>query len=324
MSRRILITGAPGFIGTHLSRRLIADGNTVVGLDNFDPFYDIEIKRRSVAELESSGSFSLIEGDIRDPETCARAVSGVDGVVHLAALAGVRPSIQAPERYMDVNVHGTQILLNAWQAEAGGSQKPFVFGSSSSVYGGNTKVPFAEDDPVNSPVSPYAASKRAGELICSTFHHLTDLPMTCLRFFTVFGPGQRPEMAIHKFSRKIMAGEPLPFFGDGSTRRDYTFVADIVDGIVASLNAADGFHIYNLGGADTTTLAELVDLIATTLGKEAILDRQPDQPGDVPATFADTTRSKAELGYERRVPLPEGVKRFTDWYLAEREAGRLD
>jgi UDP-glucuronate 4-epimerase len=329
VARRILITGAPGFIGTHLSTRLLQNGDHVVGLDNFDPFYDVAIKHRNLERLRELGgaAFSLIEGDLRDADACAAAVDGVDGVVHLAALAGVRPSIQNPVRYMDVNVRGTQILLDAWQAVAAGTGKPFVFGSSSSVYGGNEKVPFAEDDPVDHPVSPYAASKRAGELICSTFHHLSGLPMTCLRFFTVFGPGQRPEMAIHKFARKIMAGEPLPFFGDGSSRRDYTFVADIVDGVTAALYrdpaVSGGYRIYNLGGAETTTLEELVRLIETTLGKAAVLDRQPDQPGDVPATFADVTRAGAELGYERRVPLAAGLRRFAEWYLSERDAGRL-
>ena len=260
MSRRILITGAPGFIGTHLTTRLLSDGDQVIGFDNFDPFYDVAIKRRNVERLREIGgdSFTLIEGDLRDADACAAAVDGVDGIVHLAALAGVRPSIQDPVRYMDVNVRGTQILLDAWQNVAAGTSRPFVFGSSSSVYGGNEKVPFSEDDPVNNPVSPYAASKRAGELLCSTFHHLTGIPVTCLRFFTVFGPGQRPEMAIHKFSRKVLAGEPLPFFGDGSTRRDYTFVSDIVDGVTAALGRdpgdADRYRIFNLGGAETTTL----------------------------------------------------------------------
>ncbi len=329
MSRRILITGAPGFIGTHLTTRLLSDGDQVIGFDNFDPFYDVAIKRRNVERLREIGgdSFTLIEGDLRDADACAAAVDGVDGIVHLAALAGVRPSIQDPVRYMDVNVRGTQILLDAWQNVAAGTSRPFVFGSSSSVYGGNEKVPFSEDDPVNNPVSPYAASKRAGELLCSTFHHLTGIPVTCLRFFTVFGPGQRPEMAIHKFSRKVLAGEPLPFFGDGSTRRDYTFVSDIVDGVTAALGRdpgdADRYRIFNLGGAETTTLAELVQIIEKTLGKSAILDRQPEQPGDVPATFADVSRATAELGYQRRVPLAEGISRFAEWYLAERGAGRL-
>ena len=327
MSRRILITGAPGFIGTHLTTRLLSDGDQVIGFDNFDPFYDVAIKRRNVERLREIGgdSFTLIEGDLRDADACAAAVDGVDGIVHLAALAGVRPSIQDPVRYMDVNVRGTQILLDAWQNVAAGTSRPF--GSSSSVYGGNEKVPFSEDDPVNNPVSPYAASKRAGELLCSTFHHLTGIPVTCLRFFTVFGPGQRPEMAIHKFSRKVLAGEPLPFFGDGSTRRDYTFVSDIVDGVTAALGRdpgdADRYRIFNLGGAETTTLAELVQIIEKTLGKSAILDRQPEQPGDVPATFADVSRATAELGYQRRVPLAEGISRFAEWYLAERGAGRL-
>ncbi len=325
MSRHILVTGAAGFIGTHLARRLLAAGDRIVGLDNFDPFYDLEIKRRNIAQLQDEGgeAFRMIEGDIRDPDDCREAVRGVDGIVHLAALTGVRPSIQEPARYMDINVRGTQILLDAWRVEAAGSSKPFVFGSSSSVYGGNEKVPFAEDDPVDHPVSPYAASKRAGELISSTFHSLTGLPVTCLRFFTVFGPGQRPEMAIHKFSRMILLGEPLPLFGDGSTRRDYTFVSDIVDGVVAALDRLDGYRIYNLGGADTTTLDELVAAIESAIGKSAVLDRQPDQPGDVPATFADTDRAAAELGYHRKVSLRDGLAQFAEWYLAEREAGRL-
>jgi UDP-glucuronate 4-epimerase len=286
--RRVLITGGAGFIGAHLCQRHLAAGDAVVVLDNFDPFYDVAIKRRKVDGLgeEFGDRFTLIEGDLRRPEDCERAVRGVDGVVHLAALAGVRPSIQAPARYMDVNVVGTQVLLDAVQAEVArrGARLPFVFGSSSSVYGGNREVPFAESHRVDAPVSPYAASKRAGELICSTFHHLTGVPTTCLRFFTVYGPGQRPEMAIHKFSRMIMAGEPLPFFGDGSSSRDYTFVSDIVDGIVAALAKADGFRIYNLGGSDTTTLAGLVQGLEAALGRTARLDSQPDQPGDVPIT----------------------------------------
>ena len=326
MPRRILVTGAAGFIGTHVTRRLLSAGDTVVALDNFDPFYDLAIKHRNVEEMRALGGerFHLIEGDLRDPDACREAVRGADGVIHLAALAGVRPSIQAPERYMDVNVRGTQILLDAWQREAGESKHPFVFGSSSSVYGGNTKVPFSEADPVNHPVSPYAASKRAGELICSTFHTLTGIPVTCLRFFTVFGPGQRPEMAIHKFSRMILSDQPIPFFGDGTTRRDYTFVQDIVDGILAALDRAEGYRIYNLGGADTTTLKELVEAIESTLGKTATLDRKPDQPGDVPATYADISRAAAELDYQRNVPLRDGLSQFATWYLAEREAGRLE
>jgi UDP-glucuronate 4-epimerase len=220
-----------------------------------------------------------------------------------------------------VNVRGTQVLLDKLRELE--LDIPFIFGSSSSVYGGNTKVPFCEDDPVGTPISPYAASKRAGELVCHAWHHLSGNPMTCLRFFTVYGPRQRPEMAIHKFSRLILAGEKIPFFGDGSTRRDYTYVDDIVDGVVASLDRAEGYKIYNLGGAETTTLAELVSMLEQALGKKAELCRLPEQPGDVKQTFADVSRAQRDLGYEVKVPIAEGLQPWTEWYLAERGAGRL-
>lgn len=323
---RILITGGAGFIGTHLGARILAEGGEVVVLDNFDPFYDIGIKRRKVEKLQDQfgDRYRLVEGDIRNPEDCQRAVAGVDAVMHLAALAGVRPSLEDPARYMDVNVTGTQVLLNAVQAEHHRGQAiKLVFGSSSSVYGGNEKVPFSEADPVNGPVSPYAASKRSGELLCHSFHHLTGIPVTCLRFFTVFGPGQRPDLAIHKFGRMILAGEPLPFFGDGSTSRDYTFVTDIVDGVVRAIERADGYHIYNLGGNDRTTLTELVAGIEKAFGAEAVLDHQPEQPGDVRRTYADISLAERELGYRRQVDIAEGLRRFAEWFLAERAAGRL-
>lgn len=323
---RILITGGAGFIGTHLAAHLLAAGEEVAVLDNFDPFYDLEIKRRGVAALRSEFGerYTLIEGDIRAFADCQRAVAGADAVVHLAALAGVRPSLQDPARYVDVNVTGTQTLLNAVQAEhERGQAIRLVFGSSSSVYGGNLKVPFAESDPVNGPISPYAASKRAGELLCHSFHHLSGIPVTCLRFFTVFGPGQRPDLAIHKFSRMILAAEPLPIYGDGSTSRDYTYVTDIVDGVVRAIERADGYSIYNLGGNDRTTLSELVAGIEAAFGATAVLDRQPDQPGDVPHTYADTTLAEQKLGYRRQVGIDEGLRRFADWFLAERAAGRV-
>lgn len=326
---RILVTGGAGFIGSHLARRLFERGDSVVVLDNLDPYYDVAIKRRNLANLEdiAGGRLTWIEGDIRDASICGEALQGVDGVIHLAALAGVRPSLAEPSRYMDVNVRGTQVLLDAWrdQADAGriGRTVPFVFGSSSSVYGGNEKVPFSEEDAVDEPISPYASSKRAGELLAFTFHHLTESPVACLRFFTVYGPGQRPEMAIHKFCRLIVRGEPLPFYGDGSTRRDYTFVSDIIDGVVSALDRAKGYRIYNLGGAATTTLAELVQLLESALGRTAALDRQPEQPGDVEKTHADVRRAQDELGYVCKVPIAEGLRRFVDWYSAEHQAGRL-
>lgn len=319
---RILITGAAGFIGSHLARALLDAGRTVRVLDNFDPFYDVAIKRRNLDELRRAGGkrFAFLEGDLRDAAVCGRAAAGVDGIVHLAALAGVRPSIQDPVRYMDVNVRGTEILL---QATRGRPEVPFILGSSSSVYGGNTKVPFAETDPVDRPVSPYAASKKANEVQCHAFHHLHGNPVSCMRFFTVYGPGQRPEMAIHKFARHILAGLPIPFFGDGGSRRDYTYVDDIVTGLVAALERARGYEIYNLGGSATTSLAELVQMLEEVLDRKAVLERLPDQPGDVPQTFADIGKAERELGYRCTVPVREGLRRFAAWYRREREAGRV-
>jgi UDP-glucuronate 4-epimerase len=318
----VLVTGGAGFIGTHVARRLLAEGHTVRILDNLDPFYDVDVKRRNVERLsaDAGSRLSVTIGDIRDAATVATASRDVDAVLHLAALAGVRPSIADPVRYMDVNVTGTQVVLQALRDRP---QVRFVFAGSSSVYGGNPKVPFHEDDPVDHPVSPYAASKKAGEVLCHCFHWLHGNPTTVLRFFTVYGPGQRPEMAIHMFCRRILAGDPLPFFGDGSSRRDYTYVDDIVDGVVRALERADGYRIYNLGGAATTSLAELVAALEAATGRTAILDRKPDQAGDVRATFADVSRARAELGYAAKVDLAEGLRRFVEWYRAERAEGRV-
>ena len=319
----ILITGGAGFIGAHVARRFLSLGHRVRVLDNFDPFYDESIKRRNVEvtrESAAAGAFELIEGDILDPDDCAVATRDVDGIVHAAALAGVRPSIEAPQRYMEVNVTGTQRLLDAVR------DRPavrIVFASSSSVYGGNEKVPFAEADPVDRPISPYAASKKAGEMVCYAFHHLNGHPLTCLRFFTVYGPGQRPEMAIHLFSRRIVGGESIPMFGDGGTSRDYTYVDDIVDGVVAAYERAEGFHVYNLGGAVTTTLAELVAGLERVFGRTADIERLPIQPGDVERTWADVSLAERDLGYRPRIGLADGLAEFATWYEAERAAGRL-
>ena len=257
----------------------------------------------------------LIEGDIRAIDDCQQAVEDVDAVVHLAALAGVRPSLQDPARYVDVNVTGTQTLLNAVRAEHDrGRGIRFVLGSSSSVYGGNRKVPFAESDPVNGPVSPYAASKRAAELLCHSFHHLSGIPVTCLRFFTVYGPRQRPEMAIHKFVRMASAGESLPFYGDGTTARDYTYIDDIVQGVVAAIDHCEGYEIYNLGESQTTTLSELVESVGSALGVEVVLDRQPMQPGDVPESFAHINKSTEMLGFRPTTDISDGIPKFIKWY----------
>jgi UDP-glucuronate 4-epimerase len=318
---RVLITGGAGFIGSHLAQRLLAEGADVRVLDNLDPFYDPAIKRRNLELLREAGGdrFAFVEGDLRDADACRQAVDGRETIVHLAALAGVRPSLQDPVRYMDVNVTGTQLLLQ--QIRDPGVR--FVFGSSSSVYGGNEQVPFGEDQNVDHPVSPYAASKKAGEVLCYTWHHLHGNPVTCLRFFTVYGPRQRPEMAIHKFARMITDGEPIPFFGDGNSRRDYTFVTDIVSGVRAAMDRDQGYAIYNLGGAATTSLSELVQHLERALDRQAVLDRQPDQPGDVPITYADVSRAERELGYRCTTPLADGVQKFCRWYVDEKAAQRV-
>lgn len=319
--RSVLITGGAGFIGFHLGARLLQAGVRVRVLDNLDPFYDVAIKRRNLEELAGAGGerFEFVVGDLRSADACRRGVAGVDAVVHLGALAGVRPSILDPVRYMDVNVTGTQTLLQQIEDRA----TVVVFGSSSSIYGGNTKVPFAEADPVDRPVSPYAASKRAGELLCATWHHLRGNPVACLRFFTVYGPRQRPEMAIHQFARHITNGTELPFHGDGNSRRDYTYVDDIVTGIVAAIEKRPAYAIYNLGGSAVTTLSELVELLEQRLGRKARKRQLPDQPGDVPVTYADITLAARELGYRCTTPLADGLTKFCAWYQREKAAGRV-
>jgi UDP-glucuronate 4-epimerase len=321
MPASVLVTGAAGFIGSHLSEALLARGDRVVGLDNFNDFYDPAIKRGNLAALLGQPGFTLVEADIRDAAAVARAFAahGPTSVVHLAAMAGVRPSLQDPALYHDVNCTGTAIVLQA--AHAAGVRR-FVFGSSSSVYGGNPKVPFHEDDDVSHPVSPYAATKRANELTCHTFHHLYGMDIACLRFFTVYGPRQRPEMAIHKFVRLTAAGESLPLFGDGRSERDYTYIDDILDGVLKAHDRSRGFRIYNLGESRTISLRELVAAIGRALGKEPRVDWLPPQPGDVPRTFADIGRARAELGYDPRVDLDEGLRRFVDWFAAQRRAAR--
>jgi UDP-glucuronate 4-epimerase len=312
----ILITGAAGFIGSHLAERLCARGDEVVGLDNFDPFYGRAVKEANLAALRRGRPFSLIEGDIRDPAALGRAFSPrrPDLVVHLAALAGVRPSLAEPARYADVNVTGTQRLVDA--AAAHGVRR-LVFASSSSVYGLDSLPPFKESDPCLQPVSPYASTKRAGELLLFVAHHLYALDVTCLRFFTVFGPRQRPDLAIHKFARLIAAGQPIELYGDGSSSRDYTFIDDIIDGVVAAIDQANGvkpdYRIYNLGGSRTTTLLQLVELLGQALGKTPRVEWRPEQPGDMKRTLADVTLSARALGYAPHVSMQDGLRRFVDW-----------
>ena len=312
---RILVTGGAGFIGSHASERLIERGDQVVVLDNFNDFYDPAIKRENVRDLQAE----VVEGDIRDQSLIERLfrTREFDVVLHLAAMAGVRRSLLDPLHYIDVNVRGTQILLDAMRKHEGARM---VFASSSSVYGTNERVPFREDDDIHQPVSPYATTKRAGELLCYTHHHLYGAPITCLRFFTAYGPRQRPEMAIHSFVRNVLEDRPIPFFGDGSSRRDYTYIDDIVDGVLRAVDRPRGYALYNLGESRTSSLSELVELIGEVTGKQPRLDEKPMQPGDVPVTYADVSRAKAELGYLPRTELREGLERFLAWY--HERAGR--
>jgi UDP-glucuronate 4-epimerase len=309
----ILVTGGAGFIGSHLSDRLLARGDRVVVLDDFNDFYDPAIKRANVASLLGNPRYRLEEGDIRDRARVFRLFGEerFDVVVHLAARAGVRPSLAQPVLYEEVNCVATLHLLEA--AVAHGKPR-FLFASSSSVYGVNSKLPFAEEDPITSPASPYAATKRAGELHVFTAHHLHGLPALCLRFFTAYGPRQRPEMAIARFIHCLESGLPIPFYGDGGSRRDYTYIDDIVAGLEAALGRGSGFEIVNLGGAQPVTLAELVRALELATGRTALLDRQPDQPGDVPVTYASIEKAERLLGFRARVPLAEGLRRSVAWY----------
>ncbi len=309
----IFITGAAGFIGSHVAQALLSRGDRVFGLDNFDPFYDRALKEENLAALRDRPEFSFLEGDIRDAGTLARWGSGIrpDAVIHLAAKAGVRPSVADPAGYADVNVNGTIRVLE-WARERGIPK--VLFASSSSVYGGNTKVPFSEDDFVDHPVSPYAATKKAGELLCHTYCHLYGMNVAALRFFTVYGPRQRPEMAIHKFTRRILEGKEIDLFGDGSSRRDYTYIDDIVSGVLGALNAPPGYRVYNLGESATISLSDLVSLLEKACGRPAVRRSTPPQPGDVPITYADISRAKAEIGYAPHTSIEKGIVRFVDWY----------
>ncbi|MBI5396402.1 MAG: GDP-mannose 4,6-dehydratase [Verrucomicrobia bacterium] len=312
-----LVTGGAGFIGSHLTARLLRDGHRVVIVDDFNDFYEPAIKERNVARLQPAKRVVLHRLDITDKPALDRvfAAEKFDAIVHLAARAGVRPSIQHPLLYVQTNVAGTMNLLEC--ARAAGIQK-FVFASSSSVYGVNSKVPFSESDPIFKPISPYAATKLAGEAICHSYHHLYGMDMTCLRFFTVYGPSQRPDLAIHKFTRLITAGKPIEVFGDGTTRRDYTFVDDIVDGIMACIRGSFGYEIFNLGNSNTVELRYLIELIERALGRKAVIDRQPEQPGDVPITFADVSKARRMLGYEPKIKIEQGVAKFVEWFRQQK------
>jgi UDP-glucuronate 4-epimerase len=314
---RVLITGGAGFIAFHLASALLKNHADVDLLDNFNDFYDPEIKRQNVRDLQSAGPASIHIVDILDRENLRRVFEEVqpDTVVHLAAWAGVRPSLQKPELYSSVNITGTVHLLELAKEF---STRCFIFGSSSSVYGGSTRVPFAEDDPAEKPISPYAATKRAGELLCYTYAHNFSMHITCLRFFTVYGPRQRPEMAIHKFAQLMCEGKEIPIFGEGDSKRDYTYVEDIVAGVLAAITVNPRYEIINLGESQTITLMELVDHLEKALGRKARIRHLPVQPGDVEVTFADITRARKLLGYSPQKPFKEGIRLFADWFLSSR------
>src|SRR5919112_1884160 len=294
--RNVLVTGGAGFIGSHLVGRLLAERD----------------------------DFKLYEADIRDRAALARVFEETrfDCLVHLAARAGVRPSLAEPVLYAETNINGTLNLLELAREH---NVPQFVFGSSSSVYGENEKVPFAEDDPIFKPISPYAATKAAGELLCHTYSHLFGVRCVCLRFFTVYGARQRPDLAIHKFARLISAGRPIPVFGDGTTRRDYTFVDDIIAGVRASMDYRQSdYEVFNLGESRTVELRELIGLLEKELGREATIDRKPTQPGDVPQTFADISKARRLLGYDPRTPIEEGIRRFVEWFKGNDERGMMN
>ncbi|MBX6314545.1 MAG: GDP-mannose 4,6-dehydratase [Isosphaeraceae bacterium] len=314
---RTLVTGGAGFIGSHLVDRLLADGGEVVVIDNFDPFYAEARKRANLAAAAQNPRFRLLEADIRAAAAMERTIREFqpDAIVHLAARAGVRPSIEQPALYADVNVIGT---INLLQAACRVEPRPrFIYASSSSVYGDRPDAPFRETDPVDHPISPYAASKKACELLAHTFHHLYGLPVTGLRFFTAYGPRNRPDLAIAKFADLIERGQPVPMFGDGSTRRDYTYIDDIVDGVVRAIERCRSHHLYNLGNSHPIALREMIEAIGEALGKRPIIEPLPEQPGDVRQTYADIARATAELGYEPKTPFREGLARFVAWLRAQ-------
>ncbi|NGO38591.1 SDR family NAD(P)-dependent oxidoreductase [Limisphaera ngatamarikiensis] len=311
---KVLVTGGAGFIGSHLCERLLAAGHRVWALDNLDPFYDPAIKRRNLREIaRASDRFTFVQGDITEPEPLRALCHDVrfDQIVHLAARAGVRPSLEQPALYQRVNVEGTVHVLEA--ARQSGTRK-LVLASSSSVYGCNAKVPFSEDDPLTAPISPYAASKIACEALGHVYHHVYGLDIVMLRFFTVYGPRQRPDLAIHKFARLIRQGRPIPVYGDGSSARDYTFITDILDGVEACMQHEFGYEIFNLGDSRPVRLDRLIELLEQALGQPAQRQWLPAQPGDVPITYADIRKAGTRLGYQPRVPLEEGLQRFVAWF----------
>ncbi|MDF2502456.1 MAG: hypothetical protein K0Q77_3170 [Anaerosporomusa subterranea] len=312
--KNILVTGGAGFIGSHLVDKLLATGHHVTVVDDFNDFYDPKLKRENIREQLSHPEYKLAEGDIRDLPFMESvfAQGNFNAVVHLAARAGVRPSLEQPVLYQEVNVTGTQNIFECCRQF---SVKQCLFASSSSVYGVNSKIPFSETDPIFQPISPYAATKAAGELMAHVYSHLYGIRILCLRFFTVYGPRQRPDLAIRKFTEKIDRGDAIQVFGDGSTRRDYTYIDDIVSGLLRALDYEQSmYEVINLGNSNTVRLSNLICTIEEALGKRAIIERQPEQPGDVPQTYADTEKAGRLLGFRPSTPIDVGVSRFVSWY----------
>ena len=319
----ILVTGGAGFIGSHLVERLLKEGYNVICLDNFNDYYDTKLKEKNISNVLDNPNFELIRGDILDTkllhnifkgEGLRTLDSGPSTIVHLAAMAGVRVSIISPDLYVDVDVKGTLNLLDMAQMY---KIKQFIFASSSSVYGINKKVPFREDDPIQLQISPYAAAKKSAELFCMTYNHLYNIPITILRLFTIYGPRQRPDMAIRKFTGLALKDKHITMFGDGTSKRDYTYVSDCIDGFISSLKNPMDFEIFNIGSGKTIQLKELIELIGRATGKEIKIEHLDNQVGDVPITFSDITKAKKLLGYEPEVSIEKGVRTFVEWYKNE-------
>lgn len=317
---KIFVTGGAGFIGSNLVDRLLALGYTVVAFDNFDTFYSEKTKRENIVDALKSPNYTLVEGNILDKEKLYETLKETlpDVVVHLAAKGGVRPSIENPEAYYETNVTGT---LNLLQCMRKASLKKIIFASSSSVYGNNSKVPFSETDNVDNPISPYAASKKAGELLCHTYHHLYGFDIFCLRFFTVYGPRQRPDLAIHKFFNAILNNKPITIYGDGTTGRDYTYIDDITDGIISAIDKLKGYEIINLGGSQSILLKDLIKLIETATAKTALIKADEIQQGDVTITFADIDKAGKLLGYKPKIGITEGIKLYNEWLTLQKQRG---